>query len=308
VERYFHLQNANMFAGQYTAWVADMVDLMIQPTIEGSLNDLFGLPDESIPMIHLDRVGPNLATSVLSHVVSGIITSPLDLVRTRLIAQTWTPGHRKYKGLVDALGTILKEEGWSAFYGAPNLTATIVHHTVRALFLNTNIVIDRVFRISGEEQPILYALCELGLNTLGLLVTLPLETIRRRLQVQNHSNVIPNRPFESVVELRNRKYAGLWDCFFSIIQEEGGRRSRKRLRRASIINGAPSYERSGALVRRIGDDSRPWWDGFGLKGLYRGLKAHLWGTLHVLRLTRQPMLECLLYQLYIVSHWSQKLE
>jgi fusion and transport protein UGO1 len=278
MERYSLLTQALKQLGQYTAWMADMLDMLIQPTIEGSLNDLFNLPDESIPMIHLDRAGPNLTTAILSHVVSGIITSPLDLIRTRLIAQTWSPSHRKYRGLADAWGTILKEEGWSAFYAAPNLTATIVYHTVRALFLNTtNLIIDRVFKISNEEQPILYALCELGLNTMELLVTLPLETVRRRLQVQNNSNVVPNESLETVVELRNRKYAGMLDCFVSIIEEEGGRRSRKRLRRASIINGAPSYERSGALVRISGDDSRPWWDGFGLKGLYRGLKAHLWG-------------------------------
>jgi fusion and transport protein UGO1 len=56
---------------------------MIQPTLEGYMNDAFGLYDDTIPLHHLDRAFPNFATMVGSHLITGWLLSPLDLVRTR---------------------------------------------------------------------------------------------------------------------------------------------------------------------------------------------------------------------------------
>lgn len=72
-----------LFKGQYTNWVYEILHLFLQPTLEGSLNDMFDLYDDTIPLVHLDRVGPNLATLVGSNLIVGFILSPLELVRTR---------------------------------------------------------------------------------------------------------------------------------------------------------------------------------------------------------------------------------
>ncbi|KAJ3342288.1 proteasome component pup2 [Gonapodya sp. JEL0774] len=73
----------SLWKGHFTSWLREMLDLLIQPTLEGSLNDLIGLPDESIPLVHLDRPLPNLLTLLASRLVTGILLSPLELVRTR---------------------------------------------------------------------------------------------------------------------------------------------------------------------------------------------------------------------------------
>lgn len=70
-------------AGQYMNWFYEMLHLLLQPTLEGTFNDLFDLYDDTIPLVHLDTVGPNVATLVASHLVVGVLLSPLELVRTR---------------------------------------------------------------------------------------------------------------------------------------------------------------------------------------------------------------------------------
>lgn len=72
-----------LFKGQYTSWLHGMLLLILQPAIEGSLNDLFDLYDDTIPLIHLERIGPNLATLLGSHVLVGVFLSPLEIARTR---------------------------------------------------------------------------------------------------------------------------------------------------------------------------------------------------------------------------------
>ncbi|KAK5814384.1 hypothetical protein F5H01DRAFT_24133 [Linnemannia elongata] len=75
----------SLWKGQYTNWVYEILHLFAQPTLEATLNDTFDLYDDTIPLVHLDRFGPNMATMVTSHLVVGLILSPLELVRTRYV-------------------------------------------------------------------------------------------------------------------------------------------------------------------------------------------------------------------------------
>jgi fusion and transport protein UGO1 len=73
----------SLFKGQYTNWIYEVSHLFLQPTLEGILNDMFDLYDDTIPLVHLDHVGPNLATLVASHVIVGLLLSPLEIIKTR---------------------------------------------------------------------------------------------------------------------------------------------------------------------------------------------------------------------------------
>lgn len=79
---------SSLFKGQYTNWLYEILHLFLQPTLEGSLNDMFDLYDDTIPLVHLDRVGPNLATLVGSNLIVGFLLSPLELIRTRYFIMT----------------------------------------------------------------------------------------------------------------------------------------------------------------------------------------------------------------------------
>lgn len=56
---------------------------MIQPSFENLINKTFNLYDESIPLIQMDKIGPNLASLIASYTITGFILSPLELVRVR---------------------------------------------------------------------------------------------------------------------------------------------------------------------------------------------------------------------------------
>ncbi|KAF7729876.1 hypothetical protein EC973_003610 [Apophysomyces ossiformis] len=240
----------SLFKGQYTNWLYEILHLFLQPTLEGSLNDMFDLYDDTIPLVHLDRVGPNLATLVASNAIVGFLLSPLELIRTRLMVQSASPLQRKYKGPLHALRTILTEEGGlSGLYVSHNLLPTLLYHTITPLLQNTTpLIIDRVFQVSASDSPFMYGLAELSLNTLEILITLPLDTIRKRLQCQIRTRTPGKKRFESVVALRPVPYTGMVDAAYRIMKEEGGRRKLKGKQKKA----------------------KSMFTGWGLRGLYQG--------------------------------------
>ncbi|KAG0249372.1 hypothetical protein BG011_009373 [Mortierella polycephala] len=258
----------SLWKGQYSNWAYEMLHLFAQPTLEATLNDTFDLYDDTIPLVHLDHVGPNIATMVTSHLVVGFILSPLELVRTRLIVQTSDPKQRKYTGMLNCISTIIAEEGFSALWGGVNLWPTVLTHTLTPLFTNLiPLIIDRVFNISAVDSPFLHALAELGLDTLDLLIRMPLETIRRRLQIQIQAK-IPGKRYETVVETRKRPYAGMVDCAYKIIQEEGAGAGQKR----RISRRRRHEDEDGEDQKYV---HRPWYAAWRVRGLYTGLGMHL---------------------------------
>ncbi|KAF9935472.1 hypothetical protein BGZ67_003422 [Mortierella alpina] len=262
----------SLWKGQYTNWIYEMLHLFAQPTLEATLNDTFDLYDDTIPLVHLDHVGPNIATMVTSHLVVGFILSPLELVRTRLIVQTANPLQRKYSGMVNCITTIMQEEGVSALWGGVNLFPTLIYHTLTPLLRNSiPLIIDRVFKLSAADSPFLYSLAELGLNTIELLIRLPIETIRKRLQIQiqvqnrDRQSTGASKRYHTVVETRKRAYVGMVDCVYRIIKEEGGHH--KRVSR--------TVKNPDGTVTTTTIQQRPWYSAWGVRGLYTGLGMHL---------------------------------
>ncbi|KAF9360305.1 hypothetical protein BGX26_009884 [Mortierella sp. AD094] len=263
----------SLWKGQYTNWIYEMLHLFAQPTLEATLNDTFDLYDDTIPLVHLDHVGPNIATMVTSHLVVGFILSPLELVRTRLVVQTANPLQRKYSGMVNCFSTIIQEEGVTALWGGVNLFPTLIYHTLTPLLSNSiPLIIDRVFKLSAADSPVLYSLAELGLNTIELLIRLPIETVRKRLQIQMHYKNKERRgakKYQTVVETRKRPYYGMVDCVYRIIKEEGGHH--KRVSRTKVVKSADgkTQQITTTVVQR------PWYSAWGVRGLYTGLGMHL---------------------------------
>lgn len=183
----------------------------------------------------------------------------------RLVVQTADPTQRKYTGMLNCISTIISEEGVSALWGGVNLVPTVLYHTLTPLIANSiPLVIDRVFNISASDSPLLFSVAELGLETLDLLIRLPLETVRKRLQIQIQAK-IPGKRYETVIETRKRPYAGVIDCVYKIIQEEGGQH--KRLSSKKSDDGEVTFV------------DRPWYSSWGVRGLYTGLGMHLTSNL-----------------------------
>ncbi|RHZ63728.1 hypothetical protein Glove_328g23 [Diversispora epigaea] len=252
----------SLWKGQLTNWIYELCYIGLQPSIEGTLNDAFDLYDDTIPIIYLDRVAPNIATMVTSHVITGTLLSPLEVARTRLIVQTSSPIHKKYSGPFDCLLQMIKEEGFSSLYWSHNLLPSIVYHTICPLLDCTiPLIIDRIFHINPADSPFIFGLAQFGLNTLQLMITLPIETIRRRLHCQIRSRTPNNdKPFETIVQIRKAPYTGMLDAAYKIIMEEGISQT--------------YVPKHGNQRRRSERRQKSWLDNYGVGGLYRGFYWH----------------------------------
>ncbi|KAF7720865.1 hypothetical protein EC973_005886 [Apophysomyces ossiformis] len=255
----------SLFKGQRVTWIYEMLRAFLQPSLERSLNDLFGLYDDTIPLMHLDNVTPNMTTLVASHLAVGVLLSPLEIIRTRLIVQSSSPLNCKYKGLMHALVTMSREEGGLRnIYLSYNLVPTILYHIITPLISSsTPLIIDRVLHISASDSPVLYGAAELAFSTLGLIITLPLETIRKRLHCQVNMS--------SAVALRPVPYRGVLDALYKIMKEEGTRNKKSTQPKAlsqkdsSLLDGSSDSEDDLPVMPKPKTTSA-----WGIRGLYKG--------------------------------------
>ncbi|KAF9421201.1 hypothetical protein BGZ94_008918 [Podila epigama] len=236
-------------------WLYEMLAPFSQKLLEASLNEAFSLNDDNLSSTYVNGEGPSFVTMLVSHVVAGFVLSPLELIRT-------SPAHRKYTGVFNCLTTIVSEEGWTALWGGVNLAPTLVYHMLTPLLTNSvPFVLDQVFQLDADESPLVYALAELGLNTLDLLIRLPVETVRKRLQIQIQAK-IPGKRYETVVETRRRPYVGMIDAIYRIIHEEGG--TKRPISRTKTKGESASEE-----------TKESWYSSWAVRGLYTGLGMHL---------------------------------
>ncbi|KAJ3285828.1 hypothetical protein HDU79_007032 [Rhizoclosmatium sp. JEL0117] len=294
----------SLWNGLFISWFHEMTHLLlIQPSIEQSLNDAFDIRDDTIPTLYLDSPIPTLATLIGSHALSGILLSPMELVRTRILVQTSSPYHRKYTSSLTALPQIIREEGFGSLYWSRRLPATILLKTLQPLFkYGSPLFIQRIIGVDPEMQPVLYQMTELAMNLIELFIVMPVETVVRRLECQvvgrfvagdvsegeedgDERNRLSVRgkggPFQGMVRVNAIPYTGFWNCISRVIREEGyngmgavakedesggkGRRRRSESKGGKSSNGEKKKKRSKA---------GGWFSPLG--GLYRGLKLRMY--------------------------------
>lgn len=200
----------------------------------------------------------SLLVPVLSHLCTGFLLSPLDLVRTRLIAQSAASTYRTYSGPIDALSRILKEEGGlKGAYLHPHLVVpTILESALRPLIaLTFPHALGSLLRVS-EEAKLEWPTVEFIAGCAGLLVLLPIETIRRRLQIQPRGG---GNLMKTCVQTRKKPYYGVVDAFWRILTEE-------------CSDGRPVHSHAvcSAALHDESTRSQGWYSRHGLGQLFRG--------------------------------------
>ncbi|GAA5923921.1 mitofusin complex protein UGO1 [Sporobolomyces koalae] len=264
----------SLWKGQLTTFIYDTISTSLQPSFLSLLtlvlSPLSAPTFTALPLIYSPRPLPLLLFTTISHTLTTVVLSPLDLVRTRLIVQSAQPQHRKYSNPISALRTILREEGgFHQTYLHPNLLIpTVLEGVLRPLLhLSIPLVITRYFQIEPSTSPIWFATVELALSSASLLVTIPLETIRKRLQLQSRAEYVRagraggvGKPWRSCVETRPVMYSGVVECVWRILTEETGKiPRRRRLRRKSSVHqsnsgtdAAPEFNRSNSGMSAAG--------------------------------------------------------
>ncbi|PKI82976.1 hypothetical protein MVES1_003128 [Malassezia vespertilionis] len=227
-----------LWKGAITTFALDTCTNIVQPIVNGFFSLFAPTAMNPMPIAFSPQPLTTLSLQLVSHAITGVVVSPMDLVRTRIIAQTTLPIHRKYKGPIHALRTILREEGgWCTTYLYPLLLVpTILDYFFRTLLsLGSPLLLENVLHLDPTSVPVTYALAELALSTLALGVTLPIETVRRRLQLQSHEPLRPSRPggllpvqntntarrgLRTCVETRPVPYSGVTEALYRIVVEE----------------------------------------------------------------------------------------
>lgn len=255
-----------LWKGTLTSCVMDLLSSTIQPVILSTLQAVFA------PTLSPYQQPP-LILPVISHVITGFLVSPLDLVRTRLMIQTSLARHRRYTGPIDALSQIIREEGGlRGVYLHPHLIIpTVLDSALRAIIplaLPGIIAANISPNLTEETHPIAWSFAELAGDWAGLLVTLPFETVRRRLQAQVRGSA---KPIKACVELRPAPYNGVIDAMWHILTEERSDLplERRRVRRPSR-SGDKGKDREDAEVEEEVIEEG-WFKNTGIGQLYRGL-------------------------------------
>lgn len=279
-----------LWKGTLTTFLLDTATSTLQPLVSGLLSLFSPAAMNPVPIAFSPQPVTRLSLLMVSHLVTGVLVSPLDLVRTRLVAQTTMAMHRKYHGPLDAIRTILREEGgWGTTYLHANLLIpTVLDYLFRPLLtLGAPWIIENILHLDPSTVPISYALAELIFSTLALCVTLPIETVRRRLQLQYHeprratrSGGLPavrntntaRRGLRTCVEVRPVPYNGVVEAMYRILTEETSVAPHvHRKRRAK----EETMAKMASSVFSFG----------GLRNLYRGLGMGISANLLVFVLT-----------------------
>lgn len=124
--------------------------------------------------------------------------------------------------------------------------------------------------VTAETHPFAWGCAELAGNCAGLLITLPFETVRRRLQAQVRGQA---KPVKACVEMRPAPYNGVVDTLWHILTEERSdlplNVRAKRARR-----GTKGKPQAGG-DKKMEEEDESWFRSTGLGQLYRGLGMRL---------------------------------
>jgi fusion and transport protein UGO1 len=287
-----------LWKGTLTTFLTDTATSTVQPIVSLVLSTFAPSALTPMPLPYAPYPYRSLALLLSSHLLTGFIVSPLDLIRTRLIAQSTLSAHRKYSSPLHALRQILHEEGgWRSIYLHPNLLIpTILDYTIRPLFsLGTPLYIEHKLRLDPLTSPVRYSLAEFLISNLSLLITLPIETVRRRLQLQTRSTLraarkavrskagehpggvsgtvplpVYSKPLRTCVETRPRPYEGVCEAIYRIVTEETSITPVKKNLKAKA--GMDAGRQKDSSMFESGILARPGSSSFGgLYSLYRGL-------------------------------------
>ncbi|OMJ19638.1 hypothetical protein AYI69_g6548 [Smittium culicis] len=224
----------SLFKGSFSRWAYEMLHLLLQPTIESVINESTGVYDDSLSLQFNDTGTTSIFAIMASHLIVGYLLSPLEIVRTRLSVQSLSPIHRKYNGVFDCLKKINSEEGGiiSGVYLNPfHVIPALIQHTINPFFSSMgNVVFSKLLDLDPYMDPIKLSLASLFWRLSQLFISLPVDTIRKRLMAQPNYKFIGNgstasrskfKEFKTVVRISPFPYTGMINCAWRVITEEG---------------------------------------------------------------------------------------
>ncbi|KAJ9160661.1 hypothetical protein NKR19_g2994 [Coniochaeta hoffmannii] len=270
-----------VWKGSNATFLYTVLSSLLENWSRSLLSALFNVPDLGVKddldrLIDLASPYPwaSLFVAAAAAVTTGLILSPLDLVRTRLII---TSTNRPPRGTLSTL------RRFPSYFCPPALyLPTILHSLVHPLLtLSTPLVLRTRFMISQELSPVTFSIAKFCSSSVALFTKLPLETVLRRGQVAVLSSPPYVRAFETTAAAAKGKRLGgevletivppgRFDGVFGTMQTIVGQEGTRSVRAAAAASAGGKKGKKGVsetVYRR----------GQGLEGLWRGWKVSWWG-------------------------------
>ncbi|KAI1805968.1 mitochondrial carrier [Daldinia bambusicola] len=229
-----------------------------------------GLKDDVDRLVDVASPYPwaSLCVAAAAAVATGLILSPLDLVRTRLIVTSTGRTPRR------TLATLRSLPSWlcPSSLIAPTILNSLVHPL---LTLSTPLVLRTQFLIDREQSPMTFSVAKFCTSVASLFVKLPLETVLRRGQVAVLSEHTYLEALDQTDKLETivtpGPYNGVFGTMYTIATEEGSRAvyavPTKTSSRGRKAKQQPPKTAAEVVYKK----------GQGLDGLWRGWKVSWWG-------------------------------
>lgn len=190
-------------------WVMKTPSLNINSTttiaaVAGGTNNNGSLTLASAMDLGDDLLTPAIVAGLAQGIV-GTVLSPLELARTRLMAQSVWPFEQKYRNAISVLRNVRSEEGgtWKALYRNPLLTFAC--YLTKPLNRILPLALINALWTPSEDAHWAITGAWLAVQNLALCVPLlwmlPLETIRRRLMVQFVPKIMDSESAKAYVDL-----------------------------------------------------------------------------------------------------------
>ncbi|BBN01669.1 solute carrier family 25 (mitochondrial phosphate transporter), member 23/24/25/41 [Marchantia polymorpha subsp. ruderalis] len=167
-----------------------------------------------------------LGAGACAGIIAMSATYPMDMVRGRLTVQTADSPYR-YKGMVHAFKTIIKEEGPRAVYKGwlPSVIGVVPYVGLNFAVYETLkdwIVKDPQFETAQESElgVVTKLLCGAAAGTVGQTVAYPLDVVRRRMQMVGWKDASPVITADGKVKAP-AQYTGMIDAFRQTVRNEG---------------------------------------------------------------------------------------
>ncbi|KAK2603363.1 hypothetical protein N8I77_009827 [Diaporthe amygdali] len=281
--------------GTNATFVYTVLQSLLENWSRSLLSALFDVPDLGLKT-DLDRLvdiaspypWASLGVAAAAAVVTSLVLSPLDLVRTRSIITSTTRGPRRTLALLRSLPSYLCPSNL--------VIPTVLHSLVHpVLALSTPLVLRTKFLIDSELSPATFSVAKFCTSAAALFIKLPLETVLRRGQVAVLSQPSYIRAAEKAASpatssksgrsvgdgktatptaletiVQPGRYQGVVGTMYTIVNEEGSRAIHAASPVAAKGKNAPKKARKAVaetVYRR----------GQGLEGLWRGWKVNTWG-------------------------------
>ena len=155
------------------------------------------------------QILPLVASGASAGMTSTLLTYPLDLVRSRLMMMGSSAGAQQYTGIIDCFSKTIRLEGVRGLYGGlgPTLVGIVPYAGVS--FASFDVMKKYMPKDEyGQTKTYYKLLCGAIAGFVSQTVSYPVDTVRRRLQLQG-----------SVVG--EKMYSSAFDCIRQIYKSEG---------------------------------------------------------------------------------------